>query len=86
MPLQVDLGRYHQQAETRTRITSPKMVTTWLRVHEDLEAGVTELCSRVNIVTDTVHEEARNIEKISANIHKLETDDTELKVIWINDK
>ena len=56
------------------------MVTTWLRVEEDLGASVTELCSRVAIVTDTVQEEARNIEKISADIAKLETDDTELKV------
>ena len=56
------------------------MVTIWLRVEEELGAGVTELCSRVAIVTDTVQEEARNIEKISADIAKLETDDTELKV------
>ena len=77
---QVDLSRYHQQAESRNRITSPKMVTTWLRVEEELGASVTELCSRVAIVTDTVQEEARNIEKISADIAKLETDDTELKV------
>ena len=56
------------------------MVTTWLRVEEELGASVAELCSRVSIVTDTVQEEARNIEKISADIAKLETDDTELKV------
>ena len=56
------------------------MVTTWLRVEEELGASVAELCSRVSIVTDTVQEEARNIEKISADIAKLETEDTELKV------
>ena len=56
------------------------MVTTWLRVEEELGASVTELCSRVSIVTDTVQEEARNIERISADIAKLETEDTELKV------
>ena len=56
------------------------MVTSWLRVEEELGATVTELCSRVNIVTDTVQEEARNIERVSADIAKLETEDTELKV------
>ena len=56
------------------------MVTTWLRVEEELGASVAELCSRVSIVTDTVQEEARNIERISADIAKLETEDTELKV------
>ena len=56
------------------------MVTAWLRTEEELGAGVTELCSRVDLVMDTVREEARNIVTVAADIRKLESDDAELKV------
>ena len=56
------------------------MVSTWLRTQEELGASITELCSRVTIVMETVREEARSIQTAAADIMRLETDDTELKV------
>ena len=77
---QVDLSHYHQQAESKDRITSSKMVTNWVRVGEELESSVGEVSSRVNIVLDTVQEEIRNLANISAEISKLESEDSELEV------
>ena len=56
------------------------MVSTWLRTEEELEANITEICSRVTIVMETVSEEVRSIQTVAADIQRLETDDTELKV------
>ena len=56
------------------------MVTNWVRVGEELESSVGEVSSRVNIVLDTVQEEIRNLANISAEISKLESDDSELEV------
>ena len=56
------------------------MVSTWLRTEEEMGANITEICSRVTIVMETVSEEARSIQTMAADIQRLETDDTELKV------
>ena len=43
MSVQVDLGRYHQQAEGKDRVTSSKMVTNWVKTSEDIANNVQEV-------------------------------------------
>ena len=43
MSVQVDLGRYHQQAEGKDRVTSSKMVTNWVKTNEDIANNVQEV-------------------------------------------
>ena len=102
MPVQVDLGRYHQQAEGKDRVTSSKMVTNWVKTSEDIANNVQEVrghlaafkqwidgvcvqvVSRVNIVLDTIDEEAKNLKTVSAEVRSLPDSDEELKVTVSN--
>jgi len=74
---QVDLGRYHQQAESKDRVTSTKMVTNWMKTSDDLARSVEEVLSRVNIVLDTAEEESKNLDSLKLNSCSIE--DEELK-------
>ena len=47
MSVQVDLGRYHQQAEGKDRVTSSKMVTNWVKTSEDIASNVQEVNVRI---------------------------------------
>ena len=101
MSVQVDLGRYHQQAEGKDRVTSSKMVTSWVKTSEDIANNVQEVrghlafkqwiddvcvqvVSRVNIVLDTIDEEAKNLKTVSAEVRSLPDSDEELKVTISN--
>ena len=101
MSVQVDLGRYHQQAEGKDRVTSSKMVTNWVKTNEDIANNVQEVrghsafkqwiddvcvqvISRVNIVLDTIDEEAKNLKTVSAEVRSLPDADEELKVTLSN--
>ena len=75
---QVDLGRYHQQAESKDRVTSSKMVTNWMKTSDDLSGSVEEVMSRVNIVLDTAEEESKNLD--SLKLTSCSTEDEEFKV------
>ena len=75
----LDLKRYHQQSEDKDRITSNKMLNSWLKTFEDLENNVVEVTSRVNIVIDTAQEEARNLTAIAADLDDSALDDVEFK-------
>ena len=76
--MKVDLGRYHQQAESKDRVTSTKMVTNWMKTSDDLARSVEEVLSRVNIVLDTAEEESKNLDSLKLNSCSIE--DEELKV------
>ena len=56
------------------------MVTNWIKTSEDLDVSVQEIVSRVNIVIDTVEEEIKNLEKITASTKSLKQEDDEIKV------